>query len=347
MMKKEQRFDDEHYVKKAQSGDQDALEYLFKKYHNLAFYIALKICHCDADAEDIVQESFIEIHRSIHNLKEPKFFKAWLNKVVFSKSTKLFRQNKDVVLSDQDYLMMTQNQEDRRYLLPLAEMNFQSDRDVLLHFLDQLPEKLRVSLYLMYFEQMSVKEIAFALEIPEGTVKSRVSTAKSELKTMIRRYERDENIKLDFHAHTLGGALAAAFAHEFYHVCPLGASYRSVHKPFSMNAGLAIMTVCAIGGGIFAYGSLAQSQSTPKQKETEVANQARHTFDPIMFQGEMIDTARDAYEALVTTAHCHVEIEQLNEEVQQEMKNVYRSLKKTGGIYYEILAHRHYADMFE
>ena len=56
MIKKDQRTEDEYYVKEAQNGNQEALEYLFKKYHNLAFYIALKICHCDADAEDIVQE---------------------------------------------------------------------------------------------------------------------------------------------------------------------------------------------------------------------------------------------------------------------------------------------------
>ncbi len=66
-----------------------------------------------------------------------------------------------------------------------------------------------------------------------------------------------------------------------------------------------------------------------------------------MFRGEIITTAREAYKALVTTAHCHVEIEPLDEGLQNEMKNVYRSLKKTGGIYYEILVNRHYADMFE
>ncbi len=267
MIKKDQRTEDEYYVKEAQNGNQEALEYLFKKYHNLAFYIALKICHCDADAEDIVQESFIEIHRSIHKLKEPKFFKAWLNKVVFSKSTKLFRKNRDISLSDDDYLMMTQNQEERRYLLPMEEMNFNSDREVLLHFLDQL----RVSLYLMYFEQMSVKEISFVLEIPEGTVKSRISTAKTELKTMIRRYERDENVKLDFHAHSLEAALTVAFLHEFGQVCPLGiagTAFHSGYKSLSIHpAGLAALTVCILTGGIFAYGALTQSITHRNRKK--------------------------------------------------------------------------------
>lgn len=349
MIKKDQGFADEYYVKQAQNGDQDALEYLFKKYHNLAFYIALKICHCDADAEDIVQESFIEIHRSIHKLKEPKFFKAWLNKVVFSKSTKLFRQNKDITLSDQDYLMMSQSKEDRRYLLPMEEMKFKTDREVLLHFLDQLPDKLRVSLYLMYFEQMSVKEIAFILDIPEGTVKSRVSTAKSELKTMISSYEHDENIKLDFHAHSLEAALGAAFLSEFHRAFPQSISFHHAYKSFPIHpAVLALLTACAVGGGIFAYDALSHPNSSTTHEETElITNQALHTFDPVMFQGETISTAREAYESLVTTAHCHIEIKELDEDVQNEMKNVYRSLKKTGGIYYEILAHRHYADMFE
>lgn len=347
MKKKDQHSEDEYYVLKAQSGDQEALEYLFKKYHHLAFYIALKICHCDADAEDIVQDSFIEIHRSIHQLKEPKYFKAWLNKIVFSKSTKLFRKNKDVYLADDDYTMMTQSQENRRYLLPAEDLNFKTDREVLLHFLDQLPDKLRVALYLMYFEQLSVKEIAYILEIPEGTVKSRVSTAKNELKSMIRSYEQKENVKLDFHAHSLTAALTAALLPEMSTVYPQKAVH-SHHQSLSIPpTALAALTVCVITGGWFTYHTLFPVNRSSTSEDQVVIQQNLHTFDPVSFQGKTISTAREAYEVLITTAHCQVEIQQLDADLRKDMQNVYRSLKKTGGTYYEILAHRHYADMFE
>ncbi len=350
-MMKQTTFDDEYYVVRAQKGDREALEQLFKKYHNLAFYIALKLCHCDADAEDIVQESFIEIERSISNIHEPKYFKAWLNRVIFSKSTKLFRRNKDVNLSDDAYIKMKQNKEDRLYLLPEEQMKFQNDREVLLHFLQCLPDKLRSCLYMMYFEQMSVKEIAYALDIPEGTVKSRVSNAKAELKTMIVNYEKREHVKLDFHCVTLEGALAVVLMHEYEQVCGSalttaihfeGANrvLKRIPKSVSLLGGVCVLSSVLVGGGILTEYHNQQDHDT-------VALQSYHTFEPITFQGETLYTAREAYETLVNTAHCSYEIEQLDERMQDELKQVYVSLKKNGGVYYGLLYQRQYAEMFE
>jgi len=349
-------FNDEYFVKKAQEGDQEALECLLKRYHNLAFYIALKICHCEADAEDIVQESFIEIERSISKLQEPKYFKAWLNKVIFSKSTKLFRQNKDVSVSDRDVMMMNESREERRYLLPKEAMNFQSDREVLLHFLACLPDKLRITLYLMYFEQLSVKEIAFALDVPEGTVKSRISSGKAELKAMISQYEQQEQVKLDFHAVTLESALIYALGKEYERF------ERSKMKRKGKTKGwketiqaiprtalvlmcTGVITVSAAVGGIFIQEYLSEEQ-TENSSET-ITKQNYHTFDPVMFQGKRIMSAREAYEALTNAAHCYIEVEALDEDVRLEMNNVYQSLKKTGGVYYELICRRQYAKIFE
>ncbi len=347
------QFDEEYYVRKAQAGDRDALAQLFRQYHNLAFYIALRLCHCDADAEDIVQESFIELERSIANLQEPKYFKAWLNRVIFSKSTKLFRQNRDVNLNQDESMRMKQKREERRYLLPDADMKFQNDREVLLHFLQCLPHKLSSCLYMMYFEQMSVKEIAFALNIPEGTVKSRVSNAKAELKSMIVSYEQREQTKLDFRCGSLEGALALVLAHDFEKLCGaflvkgmrLG-SYRELIQKLPRNVvvfgSACMLSVSVLGTGVFWM----RNQFADGRSET-LAQQIRYEFTPVAFQGELLMNAREAYIALVNTAHCMVEIEQLDEHTKQELKTVYQALKKNGGVYYGLLYHRAYAEAFE
>lgn len=344
--------EDEYYVKKAQEGDSDALAFLFQKYHNLAFYIALKLCHCDADAEDIVQESFIEISRSIHNLQEPKYFKAWLNKVIFSKSTKLFRKNKDMLMSDHDVLVLAQNQEERRYLLPKENMKFESDREVLLRLIDQLPMKLKVTLDLMFFQQLSVKEIALALDIPEGTVKSRISTAKSQLKVLIAEYERKENVKLDFQASGLEAALVLALGSGAVssNALPASTGFFSKIRYFFRTippTSLAMILAGSIAAASFSYALIGLATTDHNQGDYETADVQYHSFNPIAFQGRTLFNAREAYEALVSNAHCYVEAKELDFELKNELQLIYTALKNNGGLYYDLLKLRKFETVFE
>lgn len=354
MTKRDNQAEDEYYVKKAQEGDGSALEFLFQKYHNLAFYIALRICHCDADAEDIVQESFIEIERSIQNLQEPKYFKAWLNKVVFSKSTKLFRKNKDVLMSDADYAAAAQNQEERRYLLPQENMNFQSDRGVLFSLIDQLPEKLRITLDMMFFQQLSVKEIALALDIPEGTVKSRISTAKAELKVLISQYEKKEDVKLDFQVSALEAAFAFVLGNDIVKEAAAvdTKSFYQRFKHFFHSVPpmtVAMILACSVSVGAFACGILEYMNIDNHENgdDPTVTDTFYHTFKPIVFQGNTLTTAREAYEALVFHAHCYVEVQALQPAQQEELKQLYLALKDNGGVYYDLLKQRQFALVFE
>lgn len=354
MEKMIQANEDETYVIKAQQGDQEALVYLLKKYHNLAHYIALKLCHCDADAEDIVQESFIEIQKSIKNLQEPKYFKAWLNMIIFSKSTKLFRKNKDVNMSDQESLKMANKAEERRNFQPDKEMRYQGDKQILLNMIDELPEKLRTTLYMMYFEQMSVKEIAMALDIPEGTVKSRISSAKKALQTSIITYEEKENIKLNFNQTTLEVMLLEVLASEYTkvmsHVNAIPFTSLKVSKLIRVMhpATFAMVVACTICSAT-AYIAYQNSRESDFQLPvvTSYVNEEMHTFEPLSFQGVTLYNAKEAHEALISTAHCHVEIDRLDEETQNEIRKLYHALKKNGGVYYELLQNRGYNDNFE
>ena len=341
---------DEYYVKKAQSGDAYALEKLFEKYHNLAYYIALKICHCDADAEDIVQESFIEIERSIHKLNEPKYFKAWLNRIIFSKSTRLFRKNKDVNMRLYDDTALSQITEERRYLLPKQESKFQSDREVMLSFVDQLPDKLRVTLYLMYFEELSVKEIAMILQIPDGTVKSRISSAKTELRTMIRSYEDKEGVKLDFRAHALESVLAGVFLKEYAAVMKANhVSWISKLVPRKLQS-IPPITYAAFVCSVVVLGatSYAIVNSFPFSDNVSTTSVQQYTTFPIIeFQGRKLTNAKEAYEALINIAHCSIELEEIDDDLLKEMKKVYMAIKHNDGVYYELLLQKGYADNFE
>ena len=61
---------DEEIIELCQMGDEEAFEELYKRFYKSTYYLAMQIANCDADAIDATQETFIEIHKSIKNLRE-------------------------------------------------------------------------------------------------------------------------------------------------------------------------------------------------------------------------------------------------------------------------------------
>lgn len=339
-------------VCKAQQGDVEALNVLLKHYQKLAHYIALKICHCDADAEDIVQESFIEVQRSIKGLNEPAYFKAWLNRIIFSKATKLFRKNKDVVLPGDDLLFQRESQEQRRYMLPDKKLKFDSDLDVLRYYIGKLPEKFRMIIYLKYFEQLSINEIAIACDIPEGTVKSRLNYARKELKGTLSTYEQENDTKLDFSLRGLETVLLSVFAKESaqylpFVVAPKGFSFslkgHVIEPSMMLMASIATVTTVGVTAVALPYLEKAFSNDTDTIVNPLQDVSTNHkSFPSIIFQGKTITSEKEAYQALTTFAHCHVELEKFSTQEQDEAKEVYTAMEKNGGAYYELLKNRGY-----
>ena len=192
-----------------QDHEQEAFEALYRKYYKLVLFIANKECANESDAQDILQETFIEIKKSIPKLRKPQYFRLWLYRVVNSKCKDLFR-NRKMTLMDSDHEMIRNYvKEERREASGDAQMKYHCDQDVILGMIDELPHGQRIVLMMYYLEQCSIKEIAQLLEIPQGTVKSRMSTGKAALKSKIAQYEQREQIKLSFHS--LDALLASVF----------------------------------------------------------------------------------------------------------------------------------------
>ena len=84
---------DPSLIRKVQAKDEEAFNLLYHRYVKLVYYIAYRICKNDADSQDIVQDTFLQVKRMIHNLKNPSLFKFWLNQIAISKCKNLFRKN--------------------------------------------------------------------------------------------------------------------------------------------------------------------------------------------------------------------------------------------------------------
>jgi RNA polymerase sigma-70 factor (ECF subfamily) len=141
----------------------------------LAFRVAFSVLRQREDAEDVAQEAFAKAYRSFHQLRDRERFRAWLVRMTWRLA--LDRQRGD------RRRLAREAVEDARSELSAGETVDQRERAAhLWHAIDALSEKLRVVLVLSGIEGHDVREVAALLELPEGTVKSRLFQARQQLK---------------------------------------------------------------------------------------------------------------------------------------------------------------------
>ena len=171
-------------VLQAQSGSREALDELYKRVQDPLFRYIVSLVRDQHLAEDILQEVFIRIYRKLRWLREPEAFRAWTYQIA---SREAFRYlNRERRWSDQvrDEATLT--------TLPAGEHDSEFSRE-LIESLPQLVDKLspasRAVVVLFYLHEMSLVETAAVLEIPVGTVKSRLAYGLASLR---RSFERKE-----------------------------------------------------------------------------------------------------------------------------------------------------------
>ncbi len=89
-------------VTKAQSGDKDAMNTLFSEFYNDVYNFAYKTLKDTSLAEDITQETFLEIVRTIDKLSEPVAFVSWMKKIAYHQCTRYFKKKKDVIVDEDE-----------------------------------------------------------------------------------------------------------------------------------------------------------------------------------------------------------------------------------------------------
>lgn len=347
------KISDSELIELVKQGNENAYEELYQRFHRLAFYYAYKLCKNDADAKDIVQECFLEIHRSINSLKENSFFKAWMYKIVSSKCKKLFRKNKHITNDFEDDVMVNNVKEDRIEFIPEQLSHFKNDQDLLNTFIDQLPNAQSSIVVLFYLEQFSLKEISDILDIPIGTVKSRLSYARMYLKKALDSYRGSGEEPLSFHAFdaALAFALTTSFAAMKPPVIKLKGKKLQFHGSSNilLNVAMGSLAVTVVGAGAAAYQNLTQmpNRSIPENVSTQTIGKNTSQFHSITVLDEIIDNPQDAYFSLIEWACCE---EMLNQKTKEELSSyqpLYEELKAYGGPFYERLVEKQWASIYE
>ncbi len=164
----------------SQSGDKDAFSQLVSLYGKRIYYAAYSFLHNVDDAADIVQEVFLRAYRNIGSFDTTRSFYPWLYRIARNLCINAAKKasRRDTALPAEE-LIASPGPDPASQLLRNEEM------DELHRAIEKLPGKQREILTLKTFQDCSYAEIAEILDIPIGTVMSRLYTARKQLRELL------------------------------------------------------------------------------------------------------------------------------------------------------------------
>jgi RNA polymerase sigma-70 factor (ECF subfamily) len=178
------RHSDEALLQSYLAGDRAAFQELIRRYSNELLHFLTRFLGSHAAAEDVFQETFLQIHLSAETFDLERRFKPWLFTIAANKARDYHRKHrKRTKLSLSTRIA---DESDSQSFVDLLEAELPNPDEPILDaersrlvkgVIDDLPVHLREILLLSYFQRLSYTQIADALEIPLGTVKSRLHTA--------------------------------------------------------------------------------------------------------------------------------------------------------------------------
>ena len=173
MQDKRSQVEDELLVIDAQAGDRSAMEALVRRWQRRLWAHALRLTGDREAAWDVTQQAWLGIVKGLAKLHDPARFRAWAYRITTNKAADWIHEKTSLP---------------RAPLPDVPDRKQRSERattvEELLALMD--PPK-RAALCLYYFESLSVAEMSVALDIPVGTVKSRLHAARNQLKELWRK----------------------------------------------------------------------------------------------------------------------------------------------------------------
>jgi RNA polymerase sigma-70 factor, ECF subfamily len=185
-------------IQKLTKGDEKAFRLLVEKYQELVVNACFGLVHNIQDAEDIAQDVFIEVFRSVHKFRGDSKLSSWLYRIAINRSLNFIRDNKskrwfrsfdDAGRSEKERLM---DRSSGITEIPDSVLE-NKQRAALLHeAIDALPKNQRVAFTLSKYEDLSYKEISEVMKVSVSSVESLIHRAKKNLqKKLVECFKRN------------------------------------------------------------------------------------------------------------------------------------------------------------
>ena len=182
----------ETLIQRCLSGDQAAWDLIVKQYWRKVFNVAYKFVGKHDQAEDLTQDIFLKIFKSLDTFDRRANFQTWLISVsrnLCIDHYRSVRKERETIDRDVDANELTPASRDEG---PMAALEHRDRVALLRQALAALPETLRTAVLMRDIQELSYQEIAERLRLPEGTVKSRINRGRSELARQIKRLRGDD-----------------------------------------------------------------------------------------------------------------------------------------------------------
>lgn len=164
-------------IDRSAAGDQEAFRQLVLRYHRMVMNVAYRALGESALAEDVAQEVFLKVYKALPGYRHDKPFKHWLHRVAANAVTDTLRRRRPVVSLDGLTEPLASGATDPQDVAAQHDL-----QRAVRHAISALPPHYRDTIALQAFGELSYDEIAKVLDIPLGTVMSRLNAAKRLLR---------------------------------------------------------------------------------------------------------------------------------------------------------------------
>jgi RNA polymerase sigma factor (sigma-70 family) len=169
-------------------------EKIYNEAYRAVYWTAMSLLKNEADAEDIVQETFVSLIESYDSLNDKDKVIPWLKKIAANKCLNRLTRTKTDTVEDEFFENVEAVAED---FLPDSIIESEEARRIVMDIINnKLSDDIRRTLILFYFDDLSTREIAEALGVPEGTVRRRLNFARNKIKKEVEKYEEENDTKL-------------------------------------------------------------------------------------------------------------------------------------------------------
>jgi RNA polymerase sigma-70 factor, ECF subfamily len=185
--------DTEALIGRCQRGDRLAIEVLIRRYQNYVFRLCYLVMRSEQDAEDMAQETFVRAFRALprFEFREGTCFEGWLYRIAVNACRSRMRRRWYQVLPWPEPAPQLTSEPTEQ---PDQVLMQGQRRDEILAAIGSLGDKHRLVVILRYYAGMSNEEIARALNIPSGTVRSRLHVARQRLRALLEQEREKEKL---------------------------------------------------------------------------------------------------------------------------------------------------------
>ncbi|MGD1839543.1 MAG: RNA polymerase sigma factor [Thermonemataceae bacterium] len=171
----------QHWIEGCRQGDRKAQKEIYRLYAKGMLNVSMRILNEMTEAEDVLQEAFVDMFKKIHTFKGESSFGAWFKRIIVNKSINQLKKRKTYQKMIAQYEppeeVTTEANEVTSWRLERVQKGIQ-----------QLPDGFRTVLTLYLIEEYSHKEIAQTLGITESTSKSQLNRAKTKLRNWLKEH---------------------------------------------------------------------------------------------------------------------------------------------------------------